>query len=105
MTVIKDSNIKDNPFYLGVRARALSSLLSEGHRLIGNYDSTTQLHSFLRHANGNRTEIIVTLTTSSIFVNGILRKNEEIFSPCEAGEKAHTYPLAHVKNPKPKATL
>lgn len=94
-------NVKGHPFYEGKRAKLLSSLTSEGHILVGNLDTDSQLISYLRHPNGNRIRIIVTFYWVLLFVNGKLRKVEEIKGTQETSEKPVMCHACHVKNPKP----
>lgn len=94
-------SVKGHPFYEGKRAKLLSSLTSEGHILVGNLDSNSQLISYLRHPNGNRTRIIVTFYWVLLVVNGRLRKVEEIKEAQEANCNPCMCLSCHVKNPKP----
>lgn len=101
--IIKAIDVRNHPYYEGKRAKMLSSLATEGHIYVGSFDTRVQLHSYLRHPNGNRTEIIVTKFFVTLIVNGKIRKQEEINAAREAGKASCLCLACHVKNPKPKA--
>ena len=100
--VIKAFDVRNHPYYEGKRAKMLSSLATEGHILIGKYDTRVQLHSFMRHPNGNRTEVVVTRFNLVLFVNGKIRKMEPLNAAREAGKASIMCQASYVKNPKPK---
>lgn len=98
-----DFDVRYHPYLVGMRAKLLSSLFSEGHLWVGAMHTKKQLHDFLRHPNGNKTQVIITRTDYSIIVNGKQRKSEQLKSFFDEREAHHTCLTRHVKNPKPKA--
>lgn len=100
--IIKAIDVRNHPYYEGKRAKMLSSLATEGHILIGKYDTRTQLHSYMRHPNGNRTEVVVTRFHLVLFINGKIRKMEQLNAAREAGKASIMCQASYVKNPKPK---
>lgn len=97
---MKSFDIRESRQHIAKRATWLSSLLSEGHQIVGDLDNRFELKTFLRHANGNRSLVLVTQKAIYLIVNGFIRKTEHFTSQNGEPSENFTFSPVHVKNPK-----
>lgn len=96
----KDFDIRDDSYCKMRRAKELSSLQSEGHLVVAQFDDRSALRSFLRHPNGNRTKIVVTFGRISLFVNGKLKKEETFTQDDVKIPVQPVLPTRHITSPE-----